>query len=192
MRKVKTIVHFQHRQLRMDSLMLTTTEKFFDVLHTLQKGVQDLDMADIYGRFSSYKATPAAMELAEQTRGGAFLLVPGKNGWAGAMESAKRTLLLPPQFPDMSTHPLNKIAALELKIHTVTTREGIRRKTVTEGKLRLLSSPELNYMVSHHATSEAYEHTPENLQIVPVEASKSYPPTLKHFSYLTSLARRSS
>ena len=172
MRKVKTIVHFQHRQLRMDSLMSMARERFVDVLdeEILREGVQDLDMADLYGRFSSYKATPAAMELAEQTRGGAFLLVPGKNGWAGAMESAKRTLLLPPQFPDMSAHPLNKIAALELKRRTVTTREGIRRKTVTEGKLRLLSSPELNYMVSHHATSEAYEHTPENLQIVPVEA----------------------
>ena len=172
MRKVKTIVHFQHRQLRMDSLMSMARERFVDVLdeEILREGVQDLDMADLYGRFSSYKATPAAMELAEQTRGGAFLLVPGKNGWAGAMESAKRTLLLPPQFPDMSAHPLNKIAALELKRRTVTTREGIRRKTVTEGKLRLLSAPELNYMISHRATSDAYEHTPENLQIVPVEA----------------------
>ena len=175
MRKVKTIIHFQHRQLRIDSQMSEIRQKFVGGIlrkGILEEGTQDLDMDNLYERFSSYKATPAAMELAEQLRGGAFLLVPGENGWAGAMESAKRALLLPPGFPDMSTHPLNKVAALELKTHTVTKREGIRRKTTTEGKLRLLSTPELTYTISHRATSDAYEHTPENLQIVPVEASE--------------------
>ena len=175
MRKVKTIIHFQHRQLRIDSQMSEIRQKFVGGIlrkGILEEGTQDLDMDNLYERFSSYKATPAAMELAEQLRGGAFLLVPGENGWAGAMESAKRALLLPPGFPDMSTHPLNKVAALELKTHTVTKREGIRRKTTTEGRLRLLSTPELTYMISHRATSDAYEHTPENLQIVPVEASQ--------------------
>ena len=175
MRKVRTIVHFQHRQLRIDSQMTEVRRRFVrDILReeALLEGAQDIDMADLYGKFLSYKAPPAAMELAEQTRGGAFLLVPGENGWAGAMESAKGALLLPPTFPDMSTHPLNKVAALELKTHTVTKREGLRKKTTAEGKLRLLSTPELVYMTSHRATSDAYEHTPENLQIVPVEASE--------------------
>ena len=174
MRKVKTIIHFQHQQLRIDSSMADIQQRFGDVLmeEVLEEGIQDLAMADLYGQFSSYEATPAALELAEQTTGGAFLLVPAENGWAGAMESAKRALLLPPKFPDMSTHPLNKVAALELKTHTVTRREGIRRKTTSKGKLRLLSAPELNYMISHHATGDAYEHTPGNLQIVPVEASE--------------------
>ena len=92
MRKVRTIVHFQHRQLRIDSQMEEVRRRFVrDILReeALLEGAQDIDMADLYGKFLSYKATPAAMELAEQTRGGAFLLVPGENGWAGAMESAK-------------------------------------------------------------------------------------------------------
>ena len=174
MRKVKTIIHFQHRQLKIDSSMADVVLRFEDVLgyDNLKEGIQDLDMADLYGTFSSYEATPAAMELAGQTRGGAFLLVPSENGWSGAMESAKRALLLPPKFPDMSTHPLNKIAALELKVHSVSRREGIRRRTVTEGKLRLLSAPELSHMISHRATSEAYEHPLGNLTIVPVKASE--------------------
>ena len=174
MRKVKTVIHFQHRQLKIDSSMASVVLRFEGVLgfDNLKEGIQDLDMADLYGRFSYYEATPAAMELAGQTRGGAFLLVPSENGWAGAMESAKRALLLPPKFPDMSTHPLNKIAALELKACSVTRREGIRKRTVTEGKLRLLSAPELSHMISHRATSEAYEHPLGNLTIVPVKASE--------------------
>ena len=175
MHKVKTMIHLQHRQLRLDTEMGEIRSRFVSGIlreSNLQDGTQDLDMELVYRRFSPYKATSAAMELAEQTRGRAFLLVPAENGWAGAIESAKRALLLQPDFPDMSTDPWNKIAALELKIRTETKREGIMKKTITKGKLRLLSTSELNYMISHRTTGDAYEHTPANLQIVPVEASE--------------------
>ena len=176
MRRVKTIIHYQHRQLKIDSLMRGISLTFYAVLEkeVLQEGQSEFwDLGSIYELFEPHrKATPAAIELAEQTKGGAFLLVPSEKGWAGAMESAKRALLLPPGFPDMSIAPLNKIAALELKTCTVTKREGIRRKTVTEGKMRLISAPELKHMVSCCATGDAYEHSPGSLQIIPVEASK--------------------
>ena len=176
MRRVKTTIHYQHRQLKIDSLMRGISAAFSSVLEkeVLQEGQSEFwSLATIYELFAPYRqATPAAIELAEQTRGGAILLVPSENGWAGAIESAKRSLLLPPGFPDMSEAPMNKIAALELKICTVTKREGIRRKTVTEGKMRLISAPELKHMVSCCATGDAYEHSPGKLQIVPVEASE--------------------
>ena len=38
--------------------------------------------------------------------------------------------------------------------------------------MRLISAPELKHMVSCCATGDAYEHSPGNLQIVPVEASE--------------------
>ena len=161
MRRVKTTIHYQHRQLKIDSLMGVMSTAFSSVLEkeVLQEGQSEFwSLATIYELFAPYRqATPAAIELAEQTRGGAILLVPSENGWAGAIESAKRSLLLPPGFPDMSEAPMNKIAALELKICTVTKREGIRRKTVTEGKMRLISAPELKHMVSCCATGDAYE-----------------------------------
>ena len=179
MQKVKTIIHYQRRQLKIDDMMKD--------LRRLFEGVLVSDTGPVLAgevlrgvAFDTYfewfrphrKATPAAIELAEQTRGGAFLLVPSENGWAGALESAKRALLLPQGFPDMSMAPINKIAALELQKYTVTKREGIRRKTVTEGKMRIISAPELEHMVSCCATGDAYEHSPGNLQIIPVEASK--------------------
>ena len=176
MRRVKTIIHYQHRQLKIDSLMRGISAAFGKVLdkEVLQEGqLEILNLGTIYEWFAPYRqATTAAIELAEQTRGGAILLVPSENGWAGAMESAKGSLLLPPGFPDMSITPLNKIAALELKTFTVTKREGIRRKAVKVGKMRLISAPELKHMVSCCATGDAYEHSPGNLQIVPVEASE--------------------
>ena len=177
MRRVKIVIHYQHRQLKMDYQMRGLSAAFCSVLgeEVLEESVRGQRLDTILGWFDSYrKATPAAIELAEQTRGGAFLLVPSENGWEGALESAKRALLLPPGFPDkaLSIDPLNRIAALELQRCTLTKREGVRRKTVTEGKLRLISAPELKHLVSCCATGDAYELSPGNLQVIPVEASR--------------------
>ena len=53
----------------------------------------------------------------------------------------------------------------------MTRGKGLAKKTVMEGSLRILSTPELTYKILHHATGEAHELTTGDLQIIPVESS---------------------
>ena len=180
MQKVKTLVEAQNRQIRLDAEIRNVQGKFSTVIYSLQlkpqtepplTGWETLDMPAVFRKFSSYNATPAAMEMLEKTEGGAVLLVPSDSGWAGAIQSAKRAMWLSSDFPDMSQPPLNRIAALELSAYEVTKGKGFAKKTVMEGRLRILSTPELTYKILHHATGEAHELVTGHLQIIPVESS---------------------
>ena len=54
MRKVKTMIQLQNRQLRIDSEMEDIRRRFIEGIlqeSTLEGGTLDLDMVEIYGRF---------------------------------------------------------------------------------------------------------------------------------------------
>ena len=173
-RKVSIWMICQRQQERVDIGFGAVQESFADMLLLEMQGI--VDPAWALGEIDKIKknhhvATAEGTSLAGSCPGGAVLLIPSTAGWTGALKVAKDAKFLKPDFPDLNTQPLSTLAAIEIRQITVQRREGIRRVSAVEGRLRLITTPE--YQELKEATEEeATEHVSGKLQLLPVQACR--------------------
>ena len=115
-------------------------------------------------------ATAEGSALAEDSIGKAVLLMPSTDGWEGAIEVAKQLNFLKQDFPELSTHPLSKIAAIEIKQVAIQRRQGIRKVTVFEGRLRLVAGRELEILEGRPAGEVTEYGSPAKLKVLSIGA----------------------
>ena len=103
----------------------------------------------------------------EYTQGkGSLLLCPGSNGdWAKALHVAKSKKLLREDFPDLSRHPLSKIAAIQIQASASRRRQGLRKITEHVGSVRAITATELEFLDAVNATPETRPENEDGLEL---------------------------
>ena len=150
--QIKIILECQRQQLRIDQDLRKVQMAFLQVVGLgsfSPLGVKGGGALEQLVRIQEHHAvaTKAATELASTSEGGAVLLCPTMDGdWGNALRVAKSLHLLKQDFPDLNIHPLCKIAAIEVRAVPVRRRQGIRRITAVEGKLRLVTASEFELL----------------------------------------------
>ena len=149
--QVKIILRCQRQQLRMDYALEEVKDAFWPVLELSSfeglgvvsgpvpvRGSRLLNCVTEHHRI----ATKAATELAATTEKSTILLCPTED-WGKAIRVAKNLHFLEPDFPDLSVHPLSKVAAIEIRAVPIRRRQGIRKTLAMEGNLRLVTAAEM-------------------------------------------------
>ena len=198
--KINIVLKQQLQQLKVDEGFVRVQEAFTEVLQPsnfdgLKITVKEQELSveavgQILTPFAT--ATTEAVTLASQSKGKAVLLTPIDGGWGEAIKAAKDANLLQVNFPGMDDTPLCKVAAMEIKVITSTKREGILRKSVQRGELRLLTAVEYNVMLQR-TTGDQVEDIGGKMKVTPVYASErdvipaswvAFPPSLESTSAL--------
>ena len=175
-KKVRIIFQCHRQQCRLDLHMMEVQEAFSKVVSLesfTRTDVTTWALLQIQEIAEHHQvATAEASALVEASSRNAVLLIPSTGGWEGAMKEAKESGFLKQDFPDLSVHPLNNVAAIEIKQVAVQRRQGIRRVTVLEGKLRLIDSSTHRLIIEKGHAGEVTEIGPGKLQVLPIQASE--------------------
>ena len=171
--KIKVFTECQRQQDRLDRDYREVELSCYPLLKALTgsaplgiKGGGEMEHRRM--RSDHSKATPEAATLVyEYTQGkGSLLLCPGSNGdWAKALHVAKSKKLLREDFPDLSRHPLSKIAAIQIQASASRRRQGLRKITEHVGSVRAITATELEFLDAVNATPEARPENEDGLEL---------------------------